>query len=557
CSVFWLPDTFGYSAQLPQIVKSAGLKYFFTQKLSWNNINRFPNTTFNWVGLDGTPVLTHFSPADTYTAQASVRDISFMVKNNKDKEYTNTSLLVYGNGDGGGGPLKAMLERIDRMQNVKGFPASVKHGDPNEFYERLEKNSRDMVSWKGELYFELHRGTYTSQAKTKKYNRTCEGLLQTVEALSAIYLVHGKMMSGFNYSKKEMDKMWKYVLLNQFHDVLPGSCIGLAYEDATKFHEEVIKSSSEFRDNAFSAIVSSLFTQKGGNDALIVYNPRPWLRKSVLVELGVVDVMKRGIKLDLVDVQYNSTGEKLLAIAENLPGYGFKSFSIEEFSAAVCPIQVRTTKRADLGVISEDEDYVLVTPLTTLTKQFPEELVIIETQYFKASFDWHGRLVSLIDVLSDNREIIPNNEKGNVFKMFEDVPLYWDAWDVEVYHLEKGWDVPVGDMVVEEYGPLRVVLVVLHQITNLSTISQRIVISAVSPVIEFDTTVEWHENRRLLKVEFPVEIMCDYATYETQFGYIQRPTHYNTSWDLARFEVCAHKFVDFSEHGYGVALLND
>ncbi|KAJ3122321.1 Alpha-mannosidase 2C1 [Nowakowskiella sp. JEL0407] len=565
CNVFWLPDTFGYSAQLPQIVKESGLKYFFTQKLSWNNINKFPHTTFNWIGLDGTPVLTHFSPADTYTAQADVKDVTFMVKNNKDKGYTNKSLLVYGNGDGGGGPLKSMLERIERMKNVKGMPATIKHGDPTKFYEELETTSRDLASWKGELYFELHRGTYTSQAKTKKYNRTCERLLQTAEKLSSIALNYGKKVKGFNYSKTEFDRLWKLVLLNQFHDVLPGSSIGLVYKDANKFHEDVISSSSQIQDSAFTSLVSSLYLKDDGDVALVVFNPTSWKRSSELIEFDIAELKSPQMKsyfnqLQQTNVVQMSKNEKLLAIVENIPGYGVKSYSLQELPNGFKPVSVRFKNAVDNHVFVDDSnEYHIVEPISR-----PEnagsadvELVIIETAFFKASFDWHGRLHSLVDVLCDDREVIPKNGVGNVFKFFEDMPLFWDAWDVEIYHLEKHWDAPVGEMIAEEYGPLRVVMKVEHQISSTSKIIQRIIISAVSPVIEFDTTVEWNENRKLLKVEFPVDIMCDFATYETQFGYIQRPTHYNTSWDMARFEVCAHKFVDFSEHGYGVALFND
>lgn len=210
CKVFWLPDTFGYSAQLPQIVKLSGLEYFFTQKLSWNNINKFPHTTFMWHGLDGTGVLTHFSPADTYTASATVRDVSFAVRNNKDKEYSNLSLLVYGFGDGGGGPRDEMLRRIEKMSHLEGLPASVKFGDPTKFYEKLEATSKDLNSWKGELYFELHRGTYTSHGLIKRGNRKGELMLRNVEILASLASIKS---SDFSNPKKDLDRLWKLLLL--------------------------------------------------------------------------------------------------------------------------------------------------------------------------------------------------------------------------------------------------------------------------------------------------------------------------------------------------------
>ncbi|KAI8810773.1 alpha-mannosidase [Cladochytrium replicatum] len=556
CTVFWLPDTFGYSAQLPQIVKQSCLKYFFTQKLSWNNINKFPHSTFKWIGLDGTDVLTHFSPADTYTAQADVANVAFMVRNNKDKEYSNRSLLVYGNGDGGGGPLSAMIERIDRMSSVQGFPAVVNHGNPNKFFEELDAGSRGLTSWKGELYFELHRGTYTSQAKTKKYNRSNEYLLQKVETLSALCLA--EKIEEFSFDKEEIDRLWKLVLLNQFHDVLPGSSIELVFIDAVKFHLEVDSTGSLLRENAFEALVKFHAKELQGEPTLVVFNPTSWRRAAQLVEVEVGELRSSQL-LGAGVVQKCADPSKVLAVAENLPSYGLKSFSFE-LRPNFQRIKVRYSgidPRLDSYVIVGD-DGEIKEPLRRATGEDGEEqLVIIETEYIHASFDWHGRLVSLVDVKNGNREAIGKGERANVFKLFDDVPLFWDAWDVEVYHLEKGWDATVGDMIVEEYGPLRVVLRVEHPISAVSTIVQRIIITAISPVIEFDTVVNWHENRTILKVEFPVAITRDYATYEVQFGYVQRPTHYNTSWDLARFEVCGHKFADISEPGYGVALLTD
>lgn len=261
CRVFWLPDTFGYSAQLPQIVKEAGLKYFFTQKLSWNNINRFPNHTFMWTGLDGTSVLTHFSPADSYTCQGTVRDVTYTVRNNKDKGYSNRSLVLYGNGDGGGGPLRPMIERMTRLKSVEGLPAKVKFASADEFFEDLESTSRDLVSWKGELYFELHRGTYTSQARVKRFNRRCEYDLRKVEYLSVLACL--EQNRKYSHPKAEIDRLWKLVLLNQFHDVLPGSSIEMVYKDALNFYSDVEQSCEKLCRDALEILDGSIFSHTG------------------------------------------------------------------------------------------------------------------------------------------------------------------------------------------------------------------------------------------------------------------------------------------------------
>nr|KAJ3416023.1 Alpha-mannosidase 2C1 [Polyrhizophydium stewartii] len=506
CSVFWLPDTFGYAAQLPQIVREAGLKYFFTQKLSWNNINKFPHTSFNWVGLDGTSVLTHFCPADTYTAGATVRDVTFSVTNNKDKEYSNQSLLLYGNGDGGGGPLIPMIERLQRMKAVEGLPATVQFGDPNDFYETLEKTSHDLVSWKGELYFELHRGTYTSVALVKRYNRMTELLMREVEMLISLNLARG---TGFN---------------NQFHDVLPGSSIGLVYVDAIKYYEDVVESATKIKGEALAHLLPSSASNSGkstSEPAIAVFNATSWQRRTSVIQVDLDDCRR-----------------------------GFGEPAAAAVKAAAQQLSADKTKALVYGILLFAG--LILSPRLTQC----DGPVIISNEFLRATFDSAGRLTSLVD-LEESRELVPPGASGNVFRYFEDIPLFWDAWDVEVYHLEKHWLAGVGSLSVLETGPLRAVLSVVHPLSKTSTLEQRIVLEAGSRCLVFENNVFWDENRKMLKVEFPWDISNDVATYETQFGFIQRPTHFNNSWDLARFEVCGHKFVDFSEFGYGVALLND
>ncbi|KAJ3009233.1 Glycoside hydrolase, 38 vacuolar alpha mannosidase [Thoreauomyces humboldtii] len=540
--VFWLPDTFGYSAQLPQIIKAAGLDYFFTQKInapSYLGGFRFPNSTFMWTGLDGTSVLTHFSPADTYTAQASVHDVVYSVQNNKDKAYTNQSLLAYGNGDGGGGPLIPMIERIRRMRRLQGLPAVIDHGTPNSFFDTLKKTSKDLVEWRGELYLELHRGTYTSQAHTKKYNRSSELLLRNIEILSSLAVASG--VPGYKNPQKELARLWKLVLLNQFHDVLPGSSIGIVYKDALnvssaqrrvliiwfnsltespKFYKDVATSGAQLLDDVMKALMENDNAKDETAVVPVVFNPTSWERQA-----EVVEITRSGSDHGPFG-QLSEDGRKGLILVKDFAPYKMAAQPLEALAAGFNGVKVE----------EKDGNYIVTNECISL------------------SIDAHGRITSLYDLKASRESILG---KANVFKLYEDVPLYWDAWDVEVYHLEKGWDAGVGDLSVTERGPLRVVLTVSHPITKDSTLNQQIIVTAGSPRVDFINHVEWKENRRLLKVEFPVNVANDFATYETQFGFIRRPTHFNTSWDLARFEVCAHKFVDYSECGYGVALLND
>jgi alpha-mannosidase len=241
--------------------------------------------------LDGTSVLTHFSPADTYTAQASVKDAVFMVKNNKDKQYSNKSLLLYGNGDGGGGPLKPMLERIKRFGNLADMPAKCSFGNPEEFYKQLEESSKDLSTWQGELYFELHRGTYTTHALIKKFNRKCEFLLCEIELLFS-QAICAKLLGFEKYPKKELDRLWKLVLLNQFHDVLPGSSIGMVYVDAIDYFEDVVLSGNKLKNEVLSVLVKS--NTAAANHWF--FNPSSWTRNNVMVEIkgeGAKDCLQK------------------------------------------------------------------------------------------------------------------------------------------------------------------------------------------------------------------------------------------------------------------------
>ncbi|KAJ3071872.1 Alpha-mannosidase 2C1 [Podochytrium sp. JEL0797] len=540
-------DTFGYSAQLPQISNLAGMKYFFTQKISWNSINRFPHTTFMWAGLDNSELLTHFSPAETYIGQCNVAEVVKSVHNHQDKAYTNKSIYLYGNGDGGGGPLASMIDRLALLSHVEGLPATVKNSNPSEFYKDLEATSHGLNRWKGELYFELHRGTYTTHGLIKKYNRTSEILLRQVEYLSTLALANPRSQSsGFAYPKAELDRLWKLVLLNQFHDVLPGSSLKLVYDDAIRFYEDVKTTGGRLRAEALNALMGGLKTERAGSQAVAVINTTSWPIDATVIEVNMADLTPGAELLGGSTWQQFSKSGKALVYVDQVNTVSVKSFALGNKPAGFVPVTVKkiahphaqTNADGFVDVASDDQVYE------------------IQNRYIKVKIDQHGRLVSVFEKSSGHEAIAPD-QLGNVFKLFEDIPTRWDAWDVEVYHLEKGWDAGVGVVTVEEAGPLRVVLSVKHPLSDVSTLDQRIIMTAADSKIEFENKVDWRENRVIMKVEFPLNVNCDYATYETQFGYIQRPTHYNTSWDLARFEVCGHRYADLSEYGFGVALLND
>uniref|UniRef100_A0A671NCG4 alpha-mannosidase n=1 Tax=Sinocyclocheilus anshuiensis TaxID=1608454 RepID=A0A671NCG4_9TELE len=491
CKEFWLPDTFGYSAQLPQIMKGCGISRFLTQKISWNLVNTFPHNTFFWEGIDGTQVLTHFPPGNSYEMKGKVEDVSLIntVKNNKDKGRANHSGFLFGFGDGGGGPTQLMLDRLQRVRDTDCLP-KVQMSSPDVLFSQLESDSSLLCTWVGELFLELHNGTYTTQAKIKLGNRQCEALLHDVEVASCLALCK---TDSFKYPACKLQELWRLLLLNQFHDVIPGSCIEMVVEDALKYYDEICTTGSRLLLAACESLGST--PGKGAGSSMAVLNTLPWERTEVIL-LPAEDAQTR-----------------------------LGAFHRQNWVPFV--IQVDGT-------------------------------IMMENGLLKAKIDQTGRLMSLL-LLQTNRETIFEGCLGNQFTLFDDVPLYWDAWDVMDYHLQT------RKPVIEVIEPAKVVRSGTHQgsvsfllsISGKSTIRQEIVLDACCPYVKFNTQVDWEESHKFLKVEFPVQVRSPNATYEIQFGHLQRPTHRNTSWDWARFEVWGHKWADLSEHGFGVALLND
>ncbi|KAJ3192437.1 Alpha-mannosidase 2C1 [Irineochytrium annulatum] len=520
CGVGWLPDSFGGAkqcAQLPQIMRECGIKRFVTQKLARNSFNRFPNTTFSWAGLDGSSVITHFPPTGTQTATATVADIAKSVKNNQDLSTTSRSMLMYGHGDGGGGPQHAMIERLKRMADVDGMPAGVRMGTAAEFFDGVEEEI--LPVWKGELYFETHRGTYTSQSALKRYNRLLERDLRDVEILWTFACLTSRALA---YPTAELTRLWRALLLNQFHDVLPGTGTPEVVRDAIDIYEDAERSVKALRRGAMEELCGD------GARTEVVRVTEAAVRSTMPRMAQGVDEGK--VLVILKDVPGMSTVDALRYVDDNFRRASASEHMLDE-------------------VVEDGDEFFNVR--TVAGRRF-----VLENAFLMATFDGHGRLTSLYDKYAE-REVVKLGQRGNVFKYFEDIPFYYDAWDVEVYHLEKGWNAELGEATIVEDGPVRAALHARHPISSTSWLEQRIVLSAVGRMVEFETRVSWTENRRILKVEFPIAVDCDYATYETAFGVVRRPTHYNTSWDLAQFEVPAHRFADLSECGYGVALLTD
>nr|XP_044620273.1 alpha-mannosidase 2C1 isoform X3 [Equus asinus] len=506
CSEFWLPDTFGYSAQLPQIMRSCGIRHFLTQKLSWNLVNSFPHHTFFWEGLDGSRVLAHFPPGDSYGMQGSVEEVLKTVTKNQDKGRTNHSAFLFGFGDGGGGPTQTMVDRLKRLRNTDGLPR-VQLSSPGQLFSALESDSGQLCTWVGELFLELHNGTYTTHAQIKKGNRECERILHDVELLSSLALARS---AHFLYPAAQLQDLWRLLLLNQFHDVVTGSCIQLVAEEAVCHYEDI----RSHGNTLLSAAAAALGAGEPGPKGLLIVNTLPWKRTEVLA------LPRPG-------------GAHSLALV-TVPSMGY--------APAPAPTSLQP-------LLPQQPVFVV---------QETDGSVTLDNGIIRVRLDPTGCLTSLVLVAS-GREAIAEGTVGNQFVLFDDVPLYWDAWDVMDYHLETRKPVlgQAGTLAVGTEGGVRGSAWFLLQISANSRLSQEVVLDVGCPYVRFHTEVHWHEAHKFLKVEFPARVRSPQATYEVQFGHLQRPTHYNTSWDWARFEVWAHRWMDLSEHGFGLALLND
>jgi len=478
----WIPDVFGYSAALPQIAAQAGVTALVTQKMSWNDTNVFPHSTFWWEGHDGSRLLAHFPPANTYNGDFSATELVASQDNFKDHERSELSLYAFGYGDGGGGPTAHMLEYGRRMRDLPGLP-QVHVGSVSGFFEELRNEAGPLATWVGELYLETHRATLTTHADVKRANRRGEEMLRAAEMWS--------VAAGLD-RRPELDRAWKLLLLQQFHDILPGSSINWVYEDTARDHADVLDAAGRVVAEAQAAVAP-------GSGGLFAFNASTHDRSEV-VELP----------------------DGRLSVA-SVPGCGWGPVGAES-SVQLSPVEVGD------GWMGNDR--------------------------LRVAWDPDGLLTSVWDRRA-GREVLAPGQQGNLFQVHEDHPQAFDAWNVDRDYLDQVTDLRAVESIdVVESGPLRVGVRFVRRFGE-SLITQTMRLDAGSPRLEFHTDVDWHERHRFLKVAFPLAVRSARATYEIQHGHVERPTVANTSWDVARFEVCGHRWADLSEPGYGVALLND
>jgi len=467
----WLPDSFGYTAALPQIVVAAGARWFFTQKISWNETNVMPHHTFRWEGIDGTQVFTHFPPVNTYNSDLSAEDLARAERLYAEKGIGTMSLVPFGHGDGGGGPTREMLAAAERAGSLEGSP-TVALSSPRRFFEAAEAEYPRPPVWSGEMYLEFHRGAYTSQARTKRSNRRSEHLLREAELWAATASVR----TGAAYPAEALREAWHTVLLQQFHDILPGTSIAWVYQDAERQYARVAEILGQLIDSSARELL-------GQGDHSVALNAAPFPRDG-LPALGGGEVFER-------------SGAETNAVAED--GSGF----------------------------------------------------VLDNGTIRVRIDRAGLIRSIVD-LSGARELVPAGASANLLQLHRDTPTRWDAWDIDEHYRRNTTDLTEVERIHIIDDALRVT-----RRFGASSLTQTIRLAADEPRIDIRIEVDWHERQKLLKLAFPLDVHADRAASEIQFGHIYRSTHTNTSWDAARFETVAHRWVHVGENDYGVAVAND
>lgn len=526
CEYLWLPDVFGYSWALPQILKQCNIKTFMTTKISWNQYNIMPDDLFFWRGIDGSEILTYFidTPIEdsnftgrsTYNGLITPYSVLGSWKNFKNKSLSKDVLIAYGYGDGGGGVTRDMLELRRKMDILPGLP-KVKTSKAGDFFrhihDNVENSDRYIHTWDGELYLEYHRGTYTSQAYNKMTNRKLEFALARTEALSCM-----AFLTGGQYNQELLHDSWECVLLHQFHDIIPGSSIHEVYEDSRinyRAAEDMICQVTEGckewlcerQENQFALFSTCSFTNK---------------------EQIFLPIEQKG--------RFYDNG-KLLVAQKTRGGYYIE--------AEMIPFKGKTISFEEGEMMPKQEKFI-----ANLAGRE------IDTPFYHIHWQETGWLDEIFDKEA-GRMILKENECGNVLEIYEDKSLDFDAWDIDIFYQQKKEKLVLAKPVeLVEEGSLRAVLRFIYTYHD-STICQDMIVYANSRRIDFETTVNWRECNRLLKVAFYTDIRSTKATYDIQFGCVERPTHWNNSWDWAKFEVCGHKWADLSETGYGVSLLNN
>ena len=490
----WLPDSFGYSPALPQLMRRAGFEWFFTQKISWNQRNVFPHHSFHWEGIDGSRIFTHFPPMDTYNSQLSGMEVAKASRQFKENRVATRSIAPVGWGDGGGGTTREMTGKASRLASLEGS-AQVEWIHPDEFFDAAKAELPDPAVWVGELYLELHRGTLTSQHATKALHRWAEQALIEAELWASTAAVR----LGAAYPHDELDRLWETVLLHEFHDILPGTSIAWVHREAVSVLSGVLDEARALSSEARAALA-------GSGDLELVFTP---------TSVGV------------------GSGARALGA-----GFASSSGSLSE--------DARSATETKRGNVTEQG-----VSLTETGSGFR-----IENDLVTVTISAEGLITSAIDKAT-GRESIPAGKPANLFQLHQDFPNMWDAWDIDKYYRNRVDDLVAVSSIAASVED-GVATIIVERPFSESSLRQTITLRPGSRTVLLRNEIDWHETEKLLKLAFPLDVFARETAAETQFGFQRRVTHVNTSWEAAKFETSMHRFVLVQEDGgFGAALVND
>ncbi len=508
---YWLPDCFGFTWALPQIIKGCGMENFITSKLSYNDTNKFPYSMFMWQGNNGDRVNAHLlRPA--YNCTYNIWELMTFDNECNNKNELNVSMGMYGYGDGGGGPTREMMERGKRLRNFPGLP-KTEIGHVDEFFEHYHGIEDELPVWNGEMFYENHRGTFTSQAFVKKNNRKGEYLFTRGEMLS----VFAEKILGKEYPKEEIEKGWRILMTNQFHDILPGSSIHEVFEDCRRDYAVMNKIGEDIYNGALKALSGAVTADKNSITVWNLTNARSYEPIEVVgVPAGMYAATADGLSLPCTYID-----GKFTFLPDELEPMSCKTFILKEGECIYSPVEAQTN--------------------------------LLENAVLRVEFDKNGAITSIYDKLNERESL---DGRGNILTISLDKCIHETAWNLELNYLKKMWELKAESIEVVESNAVRGVIRVTYKF-NKSAIIQDVILYQNGESVVFDTTVDWHESDKVLKAGFDVSVIDTDATYDIAHGAIKRPTHWNTSFDLTRFEVAAHKWADLSEGGYGCSIIND
>lgn len=531
-AIEWLPDTFGYCASLPQILKLAGVDYFMTTKLNWNDTNKFPHELFRWVGIDGTSIVSYLSHA--LNENTWPKNVAESWNAYRQKEKLNELMLLYGHGDGGGGVTRDMIELVQRSRLMPGLPAGS-FSTADAFFEQVGHVAETLPEWHGDLYLELHRGTLTTHGRNKRSNRKAEALYREAEIWGTL----ARAYTGADMDTEAMNRGWKLMLLNQFHDIIPGTAITETYETSATEYEEIFALGVKELDQALLALAGAV-DAVGEGTPYMVFNSLGWEREDTILIAGGAELAgtcaydEAGFRLPCDWLSDEAAGGDqqggLKVTVQAIPAFGYKTIWLRQAAG------------------KEDQRRSASLNETDLSEW--------ETVHYRLEFNERGEIVRWWDKAAQ-RELLRPGAKANELQFFHDKPTYWDAWDIDPKYEQypAGQAKLIGKRLILSGDTADIIR--FEWKLGLSLITQDLILYPNQKRVDFKTRVLWRENHKLLKVAFPMDILSTKAAYEIPFGALERPTHRNTSWEQAQYEVCGHRWADISEGGYGVSLLND